>query len=238
LPPDCLRTCACYGSAREFREPIPARPSGERRNGKTRQRPSLARGGGILATGIRPIEADTLGRCRLASLPSTTVFGQIIHDVEDGLSLPAVQALYRKFLNGTNASDLPFCGVDYHDYPFHGPFRSAPAARPERRARTAAGLVGYAMGGPSPAGGKQGDLSQRTLAPTNKCSAQRSKSRTRTKATKKRGKALPTARAEFVKGYRTLTRKRKRAIMRKLMVASTIVDRIAHRGALLPASRL
>src|SRR5215831_5950673 len=42
----------------------------------------------------RPIEADILGRCRawLAGLPSTTVFEQIIPDVEDGLSLAAVRA--------------------------------------------------------------------------------------------------------------------------------------------------
>src|SRR5215471_11222204 len=49
----------------------------------------------------RPIEADILGRCRawLAGLPSTTVFEQIIPDVEDGLSLPAVRGRIKKLKN-------------------------------------------------------------------------------------------------------------------------------------------
>jgi hypothetical protein len=53
----------------------------------------------------RPIEADILGRCRawLAGLPSTTVFEQIIPDVEDGLSLPAVRARIKKLKSGAEA---------------------------------------------------------------------------------------------------------------------------------------
>ena len=53
----------------------------------------------------RPIEADTLGRCRawLAGLPSTTVFQQIIPDVEDGLSLPAVRARIKKLKSAAEA---------------------------------------------------------------------------------------------------------------------------------------
>ena len=49
----------------------------------------------------RPIEADTLARCRawLAGVPSTTVFEQIIPDVEDGLSLPAVRGRIKKLKN-------------------------------------------------------------------------------------------------------------------------------------------
>jgi hypothetical protein len=49
----------------------------------------------------RPIEADTLARCRswLAGLPNTTVIEQIIPDVEDGLSLPAVRAHIKKLQN-------------------------------------------------------------------------------------------------------------------------------------------
>ena len=53
----------------------------------------------------RSIEAGTLGRCRawLAGLPSTTVFEQIIPDVEDGLSLPAVRARIKKLQNEVEA---------------------------------------------------------------------------------------------------------------------------------------
>jgi hypothetical protein len=53
----------------------------------------------------RPIEADTLGRCRawLAGLPSTTVFEQVIPDVEDGLSLPAVRGRIKKLHNEVEA---------------------------------------------------------------------------------------------------------------------------------------
>jgi hypothetical protein len=53
----------------------------------------------------RPIEADILGRCRawLAGVPSTTVFEQIIPDVEDGLSLPAVRARIRKLKSAAEA---------------------------------------------------------------------------------------------------------------------------------------
>jgi hypothetical protein len=53
----------------------------------------------------RPIEADTLGRCRawLAGVPSTTVFEQIIPDVEDGLSLPAVRARIKKLKSAAEA---------------------------------------------------------------------------------------------------------------------------------------
>jgi hypothetical protein len=53
----------------------------------------------------RPIEADTLARCRawLAGVPSTTVFEQIIPDVEDGLSLPAVRARIRKLKSEAEA---------------------------------------------------------------------------------------------------------------------------------------
>ena len=53
----------------------------------------------------RPIEADTLGRCRawLAGVPSTTVFEQIIPDVEDGLSLPAVRARIKKLKTAAEA---------------------------------------------------------------------------------------------------------------------------------------
>jgi hypothetical protein len=53
----------------------------------------------------RPIEADTLGRCRawLAGLPSTTVFEQIIPAVEDGLSLPAVRAHIKKLKSAAEA---------------------------------------------------------------------------------------------------------------------------------------
>jgi hypothetical protein len=49
----------------------------------------------------RPIEADILGRCRawLAGLPSTTVLKQIIPNVEDGLSLPAVRGRIKKLKN-------------------------------------------------------------------------------------------------------------------------------------------
>jgi hypothetical protein len=53
----------------------------------------------------RPIEADILGRCRawLAGLPSTTVFEQIIPDVEDGLSLPAVRGRIKKLKSEAEA---------------------------------------------------------------------------------------------------------------------------------------
>ena len=53
----------------------------------------------------RPIEADTLGRCRawLAGLPSTTVFEQIIPAVEDGLSLPAVRTRIKKLKSAAEA---------------------------------------------------------------------------------------------------------------------------------------
>jgi hypothetical protein len=53
----------------------------------------------------RPIEADILSRCRawLAGLPSTTVFEQIIPDVEDGLSLPALRARIRKLKSEAEA---------------------------------------------------------------------------------------------------------------------------------------
>jgi hypothetical protein len=53
----------------------------------------------------RPIEADTLGRCRawLAGVPSTTVFEQIIPDVEDDLSLPAVRARIKKLKSAAEA---------------------------------------------------------------------------------------------------------------------------------------
>ena len=46
----------------------------------------------------RPIEADMLGRCRawLADLPPATVLGQIIPDVEAGLSLSEVRARIKK----------------------------------------------------------------------------------------------------------------------------------------------
>jgi hypothetical protein len=49
----------------------------------------------------RPIETDILGRCRawLSGLPSTTVFEQVIPDVEDGLSLPAVRGRIKKLKN-------------------------------------------------------------------------------------------------------------------------------------------
>jgi hypothetical protein len=53
----------------------------------------------------RPIEADILGRCRawLAGLPSTTVFEQIIPDVEDGLSLSDVRVRIKKLQNQVEA---------------------------------------------------------------------------------------------------------------------------------------
>ena len=53
----------------------------------------------------RPIETDILGRCRawLAGLPSTTVFEQIIPEVEDGLSLPAVRSRIRKLKSEAEA---------------------------------------------------------------------------------------------------------------------------------------
>lgn len=53
----------------------------------------------------RPIEADTLGRCRawLAGLPSTTVLEQIIPDAEVALSLPAVRARIKKVQNEVEA---------------------------------------------------------------------------------------------------------------------------------------
>jgi hypothetical protein len=53
----------------------------------------------------RPIEADILGRCRswLAGLPSTTVFEQVIPDVEDGLSLPAVRGRIKKLKSAEEA---------------------------------------------------------------------------------------------------------------------------------------
>jgi hypothetical protein len=53
----------------------------------------------------RPIEADILGRCRawLAGLPSTTALEQIIPDVEDGLSLPAVRARIKKLKTAAEA---------------------------------------------------------------------------------------------------------------------------------------
>jgi hypothetical protein len=53
----------------------------------------------------RPIEADILGRCRawLAGLPSTTVFEQIIPNVEDGLSLPAVRARTKQLKTAAEA---------------------------------------------------------------------------------------------------------------------------------------
>jgi hypothetical protein len=53
----------------------------------------------------RPIEADILGRCRawLAGLPSTTVFEQIIPDVENGLSLSDVRARIKKLQNQVEA---------------------------------------------------------------------------------------------------------------------------------------
>jgi hypothetical protein len=53
----------------------------------------------------RPIEANILGRCRawLAGLPSTTVFEQIIPDVEDGLSLAAVRARIKQLKSAAEA---------------------------------------------------------------------------------------------------------------------------------------
>ena len=53
----------------------------------------------------RPIEADILGRCRawLAGLPITSVLEQIIPDVEDGLSLPAVRARIKKLKSAAEA---------------------------------------------------------------------------------------------------------------------------------------
>src|SRR6516165_732483 len=53
----------------------------------------------------RPIETDILSRCRawLAGLPSTTVFEQIIPDVEDGLSLPFVRGRIKKLQNEVQA---------------------------------------------------------------------------------------------------------------------------------------
>jgi hypothetical protein len=53
----------------------------------------------------RPVEADTLSRCKawLAGLPSTTMFEQIIPDVEDGLSLPTVRARIKKLRNEVEA---------------------------------------------------------------------------------------------------------------------------------------
>ena len=53
----------------------------------------------------RPIETDILGRCRawLAGLPSTTVFEQIIPDVEDGLSLAAVRARIKQLKSAAEA---------------------------------------------------------------------------------------------------------------------------------------
>jgi hypothetical protein len=49
----------------------------------------------------RPIEADTLGRCRawLTSLPPKAVLEQIIPDVEDGLQLSDVRARIKKLQN-------------------------------------------------------------------------------------------------------------------------------------------
>jgi hypothetical protein len=53
----------------------------------------------------RPIEADTLGRCRawLASLPAKAVLEQIIPDVEDGVSLSAVRVRIKKLQNEVEA---------------------------------------------------------------------------------------------------------------------------------------
>jgi hypothetical protein len=53
----------------------------------------------------RPIEADTLGRCRawLASLPPKAVLEQIIADVEDGLPLSDVRARIKKLQNEVEA---------------------------------------------------------------------------------------------------------------------------------------
>ena len=53
----------------------------------------------------RPIEADTLGRCRawLASLPPKAVLEQIIADVEDGLPLSDVRARIKKLKSAAEA---------------------------------------------------------------------------------------------------------------------------------------
>jgi hypothetical protein len=63
----------------------------------------------------RPIEADILGRCRawLAGLPSTTVFEQIVPDVEDGLALGDVRTRVRKLKDQVEAlKRVPVLGSD------------------------------------------------------------------------------------------------------------------------------
>jgi hypothetical protein len=63
----------------------------------------------------RPIEADILGRCRswLAGLPSTTVFEQIVPDVEDGLALGDVRTRVRKLKDQVEALErVPVLGSD------------------------------------------------------------------------------------------------------------------------------